>query len=206
MAIRTFTRRVPRILPTGLPAWRSRPIGTLIRAAGCRRSPSPGYHRLMPADAGPNGPPTYKGEPLDSERGPGLGCFWLQVIVLGVLLVLTPLTVVWAWDPAISAGLLILTLILLLFAGQTVIFLLRIVAADRRSRRRPLDPAARPTVGQIEETAEADASEHPAEPPAEHAPGPGQDGLSTAGRDDAPEKAAGADDAGDAARKNEGGR
>jgi hypothetical protein len=32
----------------------------------------------------------------------------------------------------------IVTLVLLLFVGQTVIFLLRLVAADRRSRRRPL--------------------------------------------------------------------
>jgi hypothetical protein len=105
----------------------------------------------VPADVKPAGPPIYKGEPLDPDRGPGLGCFWLQVIVLGVLLVLTPLTVAWAWDPAISAALLIITLLLLLFAGQTVIFLLRLVAADRRSRRRPLDPGARPTVGQLED-------------------------------------------------------
>jgi hypothetical protein len=73
------------------------------------------------------------------------------VVLLGILLVLTPLTVVWAWDPVISAVLLFATLALLFFAGQTVIFLLRLVAADRRSRRRPLDPAARPTVGQLEE-------------------------------------------------------
>ena len=55
----------------------------------------------------------------------------------GILLVLTPLTVVWAWPTWISATLLIVTLVLLLFAGQTVIFLLRLVAADRRTRRRP---------------------------------------------------------------------
>ena len=103
-------------------------------------------------DAGQSGP-LYKGEPLDAARGPGLGCFWLQTVLLAVLLVLTPLTVVWAWDPAISAGLLIVTLVLLLFAGQTVIFLLRLVAADRRSRRRPLGPEARRTVGQLEEDA-----------------------------------------------------
>jgi hypothetical protein len=95
--------------------------------------------------------PLYKGEPLDAERGPGLGCFWLQVILLAVLLVLTPLTVAWGWDPAISAALLIITLILLLFAGQTVIFLLRLVAADRRTRRRPLGPSAAKTIGQLEE-------------------------------------------------------
>jgi hypothetical protein len=103
--------------------------------------------------SGPSGQPLYKGEPLDSERGPGLGCFWIQVITLAVLLILTPLTVVWAWDPVISAILLFVTLALVFFAGQTVIFLLRLVAADRRSRRHPLDPSARPTVGQLEEEA-----------------------------------------------------
>ena len=111
----------------------------------------------------PPGPPLYKGEPLDAERGPGLGCFWIQVVTLGVLLVLTPLTVIWAWDPLISAILLFVTLGLLFFAGQTVIFLLRLVAADRRSRRRPLDPAATPTVGQLEEDAGA-PSAHDEEP------------------------------------------
>ena len=43
------------------------------------------------------GPVKYKGEELDAERGPGLGCFRFQLVVLGVLLVLTPLTVVWKW-------------------------------------------------------------------------------------------------------------
>jgi hypothetical protein len=99
----------------------------------------------------PSGPPLYKGEPLDAERGPGLGCFWIQVAALVVLLVLTPLTVIWAWDERISAALLIATLVLLFFAGQTIIFLLRLVAADRRTRRRPLDPGARRTVGQLED-------------------------------------------------------
>jgi len=103
--------------------------------------------------AGPSATPLYKGEPLDSARGPGLGCFWIQIAVLGFLLVLTPLTVVWAWDERISAVLLVTTLVLLLFAGQTVIFLLRLVAADRRTRRRPISATARPTVGQIEEAA-----------------------------------------------------
>ena len=99
----------------------------------------------------PSGPPLYKGEPLDAGRGPGLGCFWIQVGALTVLLVLTPLTVIWAWDPRTSAALLIATLVLLFFAGQTIIFLLRLVAADRRTRRRPLDPGARRTVGQLED-------------------------------------------------------
>jgi len=34
----------------------------------------------------------YKGAPLDAEKGPGLGCFWLQVVVLAVAVVLTPLS------------------------------------------------------------------------------------------------------------------
>jgi hypothetical protein len=114
----------------------------------------------------PAGPPFYKGEPLDAERGPGLGCFWIQVGLLTFLLVFTPLTVVWGWDPFISGALLIITLILLLFTGQTIIFLLRLVAADRRTRRAPLDPGARPTVGQIveREAPPAEASEGTAAP------------------------------------------
>jgi hypothetical protein len=109
--------------------------------------------------------PTYKGEPLDAERGPGLGCFWFQTILLGVLLVLTPLTVVWAWDERISAALLIITLLLLLFAGQTVIFLLRLVAADRRTQRRPLSESARKTVGQLEQEAGAPVGAEPGSDP-----------------------------------------
>ena len=109
--------------------------------------------------------PTYKGEPLDPERGPGLGCFWFQVILLGILLVLTPLTVSWNWPTWISATLLILTLVLLLFAGQTVIFLLRLVAADRRTRRRPQAPSARKTVGMIEDEAAEGAETKDDAPP-----------------------------------------
>jgi hypothetical protein len=103
--------------------------------------------------------PTYKGEPLDPDRGPGLGCFWTQMVLLAVLLVLTPLTVVWAWDSRISAALLILTLVLLLFVGQTTIFLLRLVASDRRTRRRPLGASARKTVGELEDETPEGASE-----------------------------------------------
>ena len=95
--------------------------------------------------------PDYKGAPLDSERGPGLGCFWTQIVLLVALLVLTPLSVFWAWPSMVSAALLILSLVLLFFTGQTMIFLLRLVAADRRSRRRPLAPTARKTVGDLEE-------------------------------------------------------
>jgi hypothetical protein len=129
----------------------------------------------------PQGPPQYKGEPLEAERGPGLGCFWLQVIVLGVLLVLTPLTVVWAWPAWISAALLILSLVLLLFAGQTVIFLLRLVAADRRSRRTPQSPTARKTVGMLEDES---ATTQAAEPPAGSADA--EDLVAPPGGDEAP--------------------
>jgi hypothetical protein len=103
----------------------------------------------MPDSPGP-ALPDYKGAPLDPERGPGLGCFWIQIVALVVLLAVTPLSVVWAWDSWISGALLIVTLVLLLFVGQTTIFLLRLVAADRRTRRRPLSPSARPTVGDLE--------------------------------------------------------
>ena len=114
----------------------------------------------------PTEPPTYKGEPLDGERGPGLGCFWIQISLLTFFLVFTPLTVVWAWDPFISGVLLIFTLGLLFFAGQTVIFLLRLVAADRRTRRQPLDQHARRTVGQMEDDARAAAAVVSADDPA----------------------------------------
>jgi hypothetical protein len=48
-------------------------------------------------------------------------------------------------------------LLLLLVAGQTVIFLLRLVAADRRAvgRRRPL-ASGTPTVGELEDEAPED--------------------------------------------------
>jgi hypothetical protein len=102
-------------------------------------------------DASAPGFPSYKGAPLDADRGPGLGCFWIQVIVLVTFLILTPLTVTWAWPSWISALMLIIVLVLLLFVGQTTIFLLRLVAADRRSaRRRPMSPTARKTVGDLE--------------------------------------------------------
>jgi hypothetical protein len=111
-------------------------------------SPAPG----APVPDAPTGQmPEYKGEPLDAERGPGLGCFWIQIALLTFFLIFTPLTVTWGWDPVISGALLIFTLILLLFSGQTIIFLLRLVAADRRTRRTPLDPKAKRTVGQLED-------------------------------------------------------
>ena len=96
------------------------------------------------------GPVQYKGEDLEAERGPGLGCFRFQLIVLVVLIVLTPLSVGWGWPSMVSGALLFAVIILLLFAGQTVIFLLRLVAADRRGRRRPLASDTR-TVGELED-------------------------------------------------------
>ncbi|HEU4919741.1 MAG TPA: hypothetical protein VFT20_08370 [Candidatus Limnocylindrales bacterium] len=95
-------------------------------------------------------PIQYKGEDLDPERGPGLGCFRFQLAVLAIAIVLTPLSVAWRWPEWLSAALLFLVIGLLLVAGQTIIFLLRLVAADRRSRRRPLGSATK-TVGELEE-------------------------------------------------------
>jgi hypothetical protein len=48
-------------------------------------------------------------------------------------------------------------ILLLLLTGQTIIFLLRLVAADRRSRRRPLGSASK-TVGELEDEAESSQS------------------------------------------------
>ena len=112
----------------------------------------------------------YKGAPLDREKGPGLGCFWLQIAVLAVVVVLTPLSAAWEWPVPVTIVLLATTLVLLLLVGQTVIFLLRLVAADRRAegRRRPMRSATR-TVGEIEdETAEGEPPA-PTEPPSEPA-------------------------------------
>lgn len=130
-----------------------------------------------------NQPPVqYKGAELDPERGPGLGCFRFQLAVLAFFVVLTPLTVVWEWPAWISAALLFAIIVLLLVTGQTIIFLLRLVAADRRSRRRPLGSATK-TVGEIDDEAAAgdqagspatDTSDPPAtdtsEPPADEGP------------------------------------
>ena len=123
----------------------------------------------MPADGGPagaaataptaDGMPEYKGGPLDPDRGPGLGCFWAQVVLLVLLLVLTPLSVYMDAPSWLSATLLILILVLLFFVGQTMIFLLRLVAADRRTRRRPIAATARRTVGQLEDAQPAASAE-----------------------------------------------
>ena len=101
-------------------------------------------------------PVQYKGDDLEAERGPGLGCFRFQLVVLAVAIVLTPLSVAWGWPEWISALLLFVVIVLLLFAGQTIIFLLRLVAADRRSRRRPLGSQSK-TVGELEDAAADEA-------------------------------------------------
>jgi hypothetical protein len=103
------------------------------------------------------GPILYKGEELEAERGPGLGCFRFQLIVLAIAVVLTPLSVIWRWPDWLSAVLLFGVIGLLLVAGQTVIFLLRLVAADRRTRRRPLGSATK-TVGELDDESSAGAS------------------------------------------------
>ena len=92
---------------------------------------------------------------MDPDRGPGLGCFWAQVVLLVALLVLTPLSVYASAPSWLSALMLILILVLLFFVGQTMIFLLRLVAADRRTRRRPMGATARKTVGQMEDESAA---------------------------------------------------
>jgi hypothetical protein len=101
-------------------------------------------------------PIQYKGEQLDPDRGPGLGCFRFQLGVLVFLIVLTPLGVAWQWPTWLSAALLFAVILLLLVAGQTIIFLLRLVAADRRTRRRPLASSSK-TVGELDDAA-ADAA------------------------------------------------
>ena len=113
-------------------------------------------------------PVRYKGEPLDAARGPGLGCFRFQLVVLAVLIVLTPLSAAWGWPAWISTALLIAVILLLLVAGQTIIFLLRLVAADRRAgRRRPLAGRSQ-TVGELEDAVDdAAAAPEPADAPDE---------------------------------------
>ena len=115
------------------------------------RTTAEGPESSTPAQPPGTPMPEYKGAPLDADRGPGLGCFWIQVVLLIGLLVATPLSVVMVAPPWLSAALLILSLVLLFFVGQTMIFLLRLVAADRRTRRRPLRSDAGRTVGQLED-------------------------------------------------------
>jgi hypothetical protein len=114
-------------------------------------APTPTGERRSSADVTPRRP-AYKGEELDPARGPGLGCFWFQAAVLAFFLALIPVGVTLNWPFEVLAALLFVALGLLLFVGQTLIFLLRLVAADRRDagRRRPL-ASTTPTVGQLED-------------------------------------------------------
>ncbi|HET8784831.1 MAG TPA: hypothetical protein VFM38_04295 [Candidatus Limnocylindrales bacterium] len=112
--------------------------------------PDPNADPTPPRPPRSSGPVQYKGEDLEAERGPGLGCFRFQLVLLAVFIVLTPLSAAWHWPEWASALLLFATIILLLVAGQTIVFLLRLVAADRRSRRRPLASGSK-TVGELED-------------------------------------------------------
>lgn len=134
--------------------------------------PDPKADPTPPRPPRPTGPVQYKGDDLEPERGPGLGCFRFQLVVLVFLIVLTPLSVVWQWPAGVSAILLFVVIGLLLITGQTIIFLLRLVAADRRGRRRPLASGSK-TVGELEDAGSpvpepADVAEpsDEAEPPA----------------------------------------
>ena len=113
------------------------------------------------------GPVQYRGEDLEPARGPGLGCFRFQLVILAIFIALAPLSVGWGWPSAVSAALLFGVIVLLLVTGQTIIFLLRLVAADRRGRRRPL-ASDTPTVGELEDGAPVAA----AGPAAASAPDP----------------------------------
>jgi hypothetical protein len=125
-------------------------------------APEPDPAPTSTASRGPEHPPSltdvraqrpeYRGAELDPERGPGLGCFWFQVIVLGFFIVLIPIGLNLNWPFELLAILLFVVIGLLLLTGQTVIFLLRLVAAERRvqGRRRPLASPTK-TVGELED-------------------------------------------------------
>lgn len=128
------------------------------------QNPDPNADPTPPRPPRPTGPVQYKGADLEAERGPGLGCFRFQLAVLALFVVLTPLSVAWHWPEGVSAVLLFAVIGLLLTTGQTIIFLLRLVAADRRSRRRPLGSATK-TVGELEDdAADTDAADTDAAP------------------------------------------
>jgi hypothetical protein len=94
----------------------------------------------------------------------------LHNMVMGVLLIFA---IQWLFlgdlrsalivSATIPFALLFAVVILLLITGQTIIFLLRLVAADRRSRRRPLASATK-TVGELEDASLASAGDEPRAP------------------------------------------
>jgi hypothetical protein len=84
--------------------------------------------------------------------------------------------VAWNWPFPVSAGLLFAVIGLLLVTGQTIIFLLRLVAADRRGRRRPMASGSK-TVGELEDAGAAvpdevaaQVGDDPATPPSRDTP------------------------------------
>ena len=135
-------------------------------------APDPTADPTPPRRPRATGPVQYRGGDLEPERGPGLGCFRFQLAVLAIFIVLAPLSVGWGWHPTVSAALLFVVILLLLVTGQTIIFLLRLVAADRRGRRRPL-ASNTPTVGELEDV-------EPAPPAAEATPPAAEPTTSTA--------------------------
>lgn len=133
--------------------------------------PDPTADPTPPRRPRATGPVQYRGGDLEPERGPGLGCFRFQLVVLAIFVVLTPLSVSWGWPSVVSAALLFAVILLLLVTGQTIIFLLRLVAADRRGRRRPL-ASSTPTVGELEDAEPALQAADPAMPQADHTADP----------------------------------
>ena len=163
----------------------ARPIGATVGAMTDEPTPTP---EPTPPAAPHGHTPEYRGEPLDAERGPGLGCFWTQLIVLAILLVLTPMSVNWGWPPMVSAALLFIVILILLFSGQTVIFLLRLVAAERAEGRRVPRASATRTVGELEDEVAADELPHGYNPfpPKAADPGAAQEAAPGTGHDGAP--------------------
>jgi len=156
---RRFARYKPTGASIGRPPRVQRPPPVSLRLVT-----DPTADPTPPRRPRPTGPVQYRGDDLTPERGPGLGCFRIQLVVLVFFIVLTPLSVVWNWPFPISAALLFAVIGLLLVTGQTIIFLLRLVAADRRGRRRPLASETK-TVGELE-----DAGATPPTPPDDGTP------------------------------------
>ena len=105
------------------------------------------------------------------------------MVVLAILVVATPIGVMNAWPAWLTTVMLFATLVLLLLAGQTVIFLLRLVAADRRTRRRPLRGTT-PTIGELDDAARGTAPDERAAG-SDASAGPGATADEAATRDDA---------------------
>ncbi len=100
--------------------------------------------------------PEHRGAGLDPERGPGLGCFWFQAIVLGFFMVLVPIGLSLDWPVELVAILVTFDIGLLLLTGQSVVFLLRLAVADRRARGRLRPPTrATKTAGDLEDRSRA---------------------------------------------------